>query len=140
NLIDSSSLQGSDPILSGATGRLWLSSDHHLRLELQSDGGDAEVVSDGTTVSVFDHSMNTAYRATLPKSTEKSPDKADAPPTLATIEQDLAKLMQHADVSGADPSTVAGRPAYTVRIAPKHAGGLLGGAELAWDAERGVPL
>jgi outer membrane lipoprotein-sorting protein len=139
-LIDSSSLQGSDPILSGATGRLWLGSDHRLRLELQSDGGDAQIVSDGTTVSVYDHAMNTAYTATLPKSADKAGDKPDAPPTLATIEQDLAKLMQEADVSGATPSTVAGRPAYTVRIGPKHAGGLLGAAELAWDAERGVPL
>ena len=34
----------------------------------------------------------------------------------------------------------AGQPAYTVRIAPKHDGGLLGAAELAWDAARGVPL
>jgi hypothetical protein len=35
---------------------------------------------------------------------------------------------------------VAGRPAYTVRITPRHDGGLLGGAEVAWDAEHGVPL
>ena len=33
-----------------------------------------------------------------------------------------------------------GRPSYTVRIAPKDDGGLLGAAELAWDAARGVPL
>ena len=32
-------MQGSDPILSGATGRLWLSARHRLRLELQSDNG-----------------------------------------------------------------------------------------------------
>src|SRR5439155_9873794 len=35
---------------------------------------------------------------------------------------------------------VAGRPAYTVRISPKRDGGLLGAAELAWDAVTGVPL
>ena len=36
NLIDSTALQGSDPLLSGATGRLWLSTaTHQLRLELQ---------------------------------------------------------------------------------------------------------
>src|SRR5438874_1293995 len=28
----------------------------------------------------------------------------------------------------------------TARIAPRHDGGLLGGVELAWDAEHGVPL
>src|ERR1700686_3180388 len=43
HLIDASNLQGHDPLLSGATGRLWLSGDR-LRLELQSDNGDAQVV------------------------------------------------------------------------------------------------
>src|SRR6476659_4198475 len=47
-LIDSSSLQGGGPILKGATGRLWLGDGHKLRLELQSDNGDAQIVSDGT--------------------------------------------------------------------------------------------
>ena len=46
NLIDASNFTGepSDPILQGATGRLWLSGDHRLRLELQSDNGDAQIV------------------------------------------------------------------------------------------------
>ena len=39
-----------------------------------------------------------------------------------------------------EPTSTAGRPSYTVRIAPKDDGGLLGAAELAWDAVRGVPL
>jgi hypothetical protein len=43
-------------------------------------------------------------------------------------------------VSDAQPSNVAGEPAYTVRVSPKHDGGLLGAAELAWDATHGVPL
>ena len=67
HLIDASSFQGSDPLLSGATGRLWLGAGHRLRLELQSDSGDVQIVSDGTTVSVYDASMNTVYRADLPQ-------------------------------------------------------------------------
>jgi hypothetical protein len=43
-------------------------------------------------------------------------------------------------VSGAQPTDVAGQPAYTVRIEPKQNGGLIGGAELAWDAIHGAPL
>jgi hypothetical protein len=43
-------------------------------------------------------------------------------------------------LSGAQPGTTAGRPSYTVRISPKDDGGLLGAAEVAWDAARGVPL
>jgi outer membrane lipoprotein-sorting protein len=139
HLIDSSSVQGSDPILSGATGRLWLGSGHRLRLELQSDSGDAQVVSDGTTVTVYDATMNTVYRADLPQDKTTS-DTADTPPTLASIQSDLTKLAEHWHISGAQPTGIAGQPAYTVRISPKHDGGLLGAAELAADANTGVPL
>ena len=56
------------------------------------------------------------------------------------IQKELSRLMEHAIVSGAEPSDVAGQPAYTVRIEPKQNGGLVGGAELAWDAVHGTPL
>jgi outer membrane lipoprotein-sorting protein len=138
NLIDSSSLNGGNPLLSGASGRLWMSGDR-FRLELQSSRGDAQVVSDGTTVSIYDASSNTVYRAALPKSKDATA-KAEGPPTLAAIEKKLTNLMQHATVSSALPTDVAGQPAYTVRVGPKHDGGLLGSAELAWDAVHGVPL
>ena len=49
-------------------------------------------------------------------------------------------VMRHANLSGATPTDVAGQPAYAVRISPSHDGGLVGGAELAWDAVHGVPL
>src|SRR6185436_2767668 len=47
---------------------------------------------------------------------------------------------QHLDISGATPTTAAGRPAYGATAAPKEAGGLLGSARLEWDAQQGVPL
>jgi outer membrane lipoprotein-sorting protein len=138
HLIDASSFQGSDPLLTGATGRLWLGAGHRLRLELQSDSGDVQIVSDGMTVSVYDASMNTVYRADLPQ--DKTATAAAAPPTLASIQDDLAKLAEHWNLSGAQPSSIAGHSAYTLRISPKHDGGLLGAAELAADANTGVPL
>ena len=48
--------------------------------------------------------------------------------------------MAHAQVSGALPSDVADQAAYTVRVSPRHDGGLLGAVEGAWDATHGVPL
>ena len=42
--------------------------------------------------------------------------------------------------STSNPTDVGGRPAYSVSISPKHDGGLLGSAQLAWDALKGVPL
>ncbi len=48
--------------------------------------------------------------------------------------------MGRVNLSGAQPTDVAGRAAYRVTISPKHDGGLLGSAQLAWDATMGVPL
>ncbi|MEA2251292.1 MAG: hypothetical protein QOI62_2893 [Solirubrobacteraceae bacterium] len=139
HLIDAASLQGSDPLLTGATGRLWAAGDR-LRLELQASdarggAGDVQVVVDGDRLSVIDSGSNTVYRATLPKRHPAGPV-----PSLARIQDALTKLAAHADVSGARPGDVAGQPAYTVRMSPSHDGGLLGGVEVAWDAEHGVPL
>lgn len=140
-LVDSGSIQGSDPLLSGATGRLWIGSGRRFRLELQSERGDAQIVSDGTTLSLYDPSMRIAYRVALP--TRGKPDTAETSqtvPTIAEIQQEIDKLVQHVTLSTALPSDVAGRAAYTVRVTPQRDGGLLGRAELAWDAARGVPL
>jgi outer membrane lipoprotein-sorting protein len=141
-LVDSAAVQGSDPLLSGATGRLWVGAGHRFRLELQSDRGDVQVVSDGTTLGVYDPGLDLAYRVVLPRpAAGAEPSRPDAgPPTLAQVQDDLGRLMRHAVVSGARPTDVAGRPAYDVRVSPRRDGGLLGGAELAWDAVRGVPL
>jgi outer membrane lipoprotein-sorting protein len=139
NLLPSGSLpEGvSSPMITGADGRLWLSGDGKVRLELQSDAGDAQIVSDGSRFMVYDASANTAYTGAL------SPDKAqhaETAPTLAGIDKGLADLGRMWTLSGARPGTTADQPSYTVRISPKDDGGLLGAAELAWDAARGVPL
>jgi outer membrane lipoprotein-sorting protein len=131
--------QGSSPLLKGATGRLWLAADGHARLELQSESGDAQILSDGKQVTVYDPSTNTVYKAALPA--EKAPaSEPHTPPTLADIQAKIAELTKAWNLSGAQPTNTAGQPSYTVRISPKDDGGLLGAAELAWDAARGVPL
>jgi hypothetical protein len=141
HLIDASNIQGSDPLLQGAHGRLWMSSDHRLRLELQSDNGDAQVVVNNRSFSVYDPTSNTAYEGTLPaQASDKSTTTADKLPSIASIQKDLGSLAQHLDLSGAIPGDIAGQPVYTVRISPKHSGGLLGDAQIAWDAVHGVPL
>ncbi len=142
HLIDASNLQGHDPILSGATGRLWLSGDR-LRLELQSDNGDAQVVLGNGSFWISEPSSNTVYEGKLPADHGRgaSPNAdTGAIPSVARIQSELAKLMGHVSVSGAIPTDVAGQPTYTVRISPKHDGGLLGAGELAWDAAKGTPL
>jgi outer membrane lipoprotein-sorting protein len=141
HLIDAASLQGSDPLLTGAKGRLWATGDK-LRLELQAssaDGraGDVQVLLNGDRLTVIETATNTVYRAKLPQDKKTGSEPV---PSLARIQSVLTHLTENATLSGAQPSDVAGRPAYTVRITPRHDGGLLGGAEVAWDAEHGVPL
>jgi len=147
HLIDSSAIQGSDPILTGATGRLWLG-DHRMRLELQSANGDVELLLDHGRFWISYPAANTVYQGTLPKGLlggSGAADKAKAPadhaiPSIAEIQKTLARLMQKVNLSGAIPGDVAGQPAYTVKFSPQHDGGLLGSAQIAFDAIRGVPL
>jgi outer membrane lipoprotein-sorting protein len=160
HLIDSSNVQGADPILTGATGRLWLSTrEHRLRLELQSDRGDAQLVFNNGSFWVYDPSANTVYEGTLPKDALRNhaqgkggprnqgpatqgprSEGTEKIPSTTQIQSDLNRLARRLDLSGAIPGDVAGHAAYTVRVGPKHSAGLLGAAELAWDAIKGVPL
>jgi outer membrane lipoprotein-sorting protein len=125
-------------LMSGASGRLWLTNDGRGRIELQSDAGDVQIVWNKGTVSVYDASSNTVYRASLPPQHGSAHDSGA--PAVAQIDDVLAKLGLHWAFSAAEPTDVAGRAAYAVSASPKHDGGLLGSLRLAWDAAQGVPL
>jgi outer membrane lipoprotein-sorting protein len=148
-LISGSNVQGADPLLTGASGRLWATSDGNLRIELQADSNaegatsDSQVLSDGHSWSAYDSGSNTVYKGTLPADhgdANGSSSAKEQPPSLDQVKKGIAKLAEHAAVSEAQPTDIAGQPAYTVRVEPKSNGGLLGGAELAWDAVHGTPL
>jgi outer membrane lipoprotein-sorting protein len=154
----------SSPLVSGASGRLWIAADGRVRLELQSEKGDTQILYDGHTITLYDASSNTLYRYTPPpgswdEGTNQSSGNSSSPatgsgsgapatgsakhhgiPTVQEIQEGISHVMQHATLSAATPTDVAGQPAYTVRISPSHNGGLVGGAELSWDANTGVPL
>jgi outer membrane lipoprotein-sorting protein len=143
NLLPSGSLPGaSSALTSGADGRLWLTKDGRFRLELQSSSGDAQITGDDERITVFDSASNTVYKATLPAepADARKPERAHENPTIAKIQQGLDRLAKLWTVSDAQPTSTAGQPTYTVRVAPKDDGGLLGAAELAWDSVTGVPL
>ena len=146
HLVDASSIQGTDPLLAGASGRLWASPDGggKLRLELQSEaggGGDTQVLVSENHFQIYDGGSETVYEGTLPEEDGKdSGSQEHGVPALGQIEAKIGEVEEHAELSGATPSDVAGQPTYTLRVAPKHDGGLLGGAEVAWDANHGTPL
>jgi hypothetical protein len=142
HLLLSGAVPSSSPLISGATGRLW-AGDGRVRLELQADAGDTQITWDGHTLIVYDVSSSTAYELPVaaPSGNQSTTgEKAHAVPTVATISRQLTHLAQQVTLSGAIPGDIAGQPSYTVRVSPRHDGGLLGAVELAWDANHGVPL
>jgi outer membrane lipoprotein-sorting protein len=159
----------SSPLVTGGAGRLWVASDGRARIELQANNGDTEILYDGRAVSLYEPSSNTLYRYTLPTGSgaggtgSAGPDPGAAHsgldtaggvhlafaskpagphevPSVAKIEEAISHISAHATLSGAIPADVAGKAAYTVRISPSRNGGLIGGAELSWDASTGLPL
>jgi outer membrane lipoprotein-sorting protein len=135
----------SSPLVKGASGRLWIAKDGHVRLELQAEKGDTEILYDGKTITMYDAASNTLYRYTIPadSQTGTQPDTSTQQheaPSLAKIEEAITHIDEHAKLSEATPANVAGQPAYTVRISPKEPGSLIGGAELSFDSVHGVPL
>jgi outer membrane lipoprotein-sorting protein len=142
NLFSDTSIEGSDPLLTGATGRLW-AADGHLRIELQSDNGDGQIVLNGRSFWAYDPTSNTVYEGILPPQSSGSSAAdtgADTIPTVAEIQDRLNRLSRHVNVSGATPTDVGGQPAYTVSLTPKTGAGLIGSAQLSFDANHSVPL
>lgn len=143
NLLSSAGLTQSDPLISGASGRLWMTSDGALRIELQTTGGglDSQIVMDQHTISVYDGTQNVVYRITLPAGDASSgATSTGGIPSVAEIQSRLDALAAHLNISGAIPGAVGGVPSYSVKISPQHDGGLLGDVQLDWDAANGVPL
>ena len=142
NLIDTSEIQGSDPLLTGGSGQLWASNEGQLRVELYGNNGDPEIVVNHGSWWVYDPTLQTVYEGKLPagsSATDKS-GRSEALPSIAQIQSDLNKLAAHLTIGPAIPTDTGGQPTYTVRISPRHDAGLLGKLQLAFDAAKGVPL
>jgi hypothetical protein len=142
HLVPSGALPDSaQPLLAGATGRLWATGGK-VRLELQAENGDTEIGFDGRTLVVYDVAKSTAYEMQVPRhhGTHHSSESHHGVPSIARIQRGLDRLASHVTLSAAIAGSIAGQPAYTVRVSPKHDGGLLGAVELAFDANHAVPL
>jgi len=147
NLLDAGAVPSGTrgPLIDGAQGRVWVARDGRFRLELQSDGGgDAQITYDGRTAALYDPEGNTVYRFRVPAHKKdgkaRNRHRGNGVPTIAAIQRVINRVARYVDIAGPTPGNTAGQPSYTVRVSPKRDGGLVGAAELAWDAVRGVPL
>ena len=142
NLFSGMTTDQSSALLKGGSGRLWLAP-HKLRVELQSDNGDAQVVFNQGKGFVYDGPSDTAYTFAAPagkKDSARRGKDSGAVPTVAQIEKKLTQAQRDVAIGGPDSQVIGGQPAYEVRVTPKQSGGLVGAAQFAWDAANGVPL
>jgi len=123
-------------MLAGGTGRLW-AADGHLRVDLRARGGDRlRVVARGRGFWAYQSRTKRVFRGQLPAATGGT---AARRPSAAAIGRLIGVMRRHATLSRAVPGVVAGRPAYTVRVAPRRARAM-GHGTFSWDADHGVPL
>ncbi len=125
--------------LSGATGSVWVGGGR-ARLVLNSQLGTTALAYDGHQVTLYDRKNHVAYILPVKHHEKAGASTEHNVPTMAAISHALSEAAKFAVISGAIPSNVAGREAYTVHVSPRHNGGLFGEFDLAWDAAHGVPL
>jgi hypothetical protein len=116
-------------------GTLRMTSSGRFALSLGSRAGRVRITGDRHRVTLYDERSHTEYR--LPVDLDVGPGGRDG---FQGMQRMMSALARSFDVAAPEPGHVGGRPAYTTRITPRDDGGLLGAAELSWDAERPVPL
>jgi outer membrane lipoprotein-sorting protein len=138
-------------MLSGShTIRLWLADPAHLRLALPVPLGETDVIRDGSTAWVWRSSSNSVQKIMLPAGgpggAPASPAAgAGATPTPLTPQQAVQRILTAVgpttSVTSGPTTTVAGRDAYQLVVAPKDSRSLVGRVVVQLDARHpGVPL
>jgi hypothetical protein len=128
--------------LNGATGTVWAGKGG-VRMVVRSEFGTTEIGFSKGRLVLYDRHHRVAYVLPLPShhSSHKAKEhKAESGGKTVDVGHLLNRLRVGAIVSGAIPGDIAGRPEYTVRLSPRHNGGLFGAFELAWDAAHRIPL
>ena len=135
HLVSGADVQGADPILSGASARLWASSDGHLRLELRrtrtprappaKPGAFGWPSRLGLSLRVQHGLRGILSRRPRRSGCRKLGERAAAIPRRNRAGHREAGRARMS--SGAQPTDVAGQAAYTVRVEPKSNGGLSAG-------------
>jgi outer membrane lipoprotein-sorting protein len=123
--------------------RVWYAGDDKQRVALLGSLGETDVVRNGTTAWVWSSESNSATRFTIPAG-KAGKDEADELPAGVTPQQAADMALKALDpttkVTTSSTTSVAGRSAYELVLAPKDTRALVGQVRLAVDAQTSVPL
>jgi outer membrane lipoprotein-sorting protein len=131
-------------LLTGShTLRVWYAGEDKQRVALLGSLGETDLVRNGTNAWLWTSDTNSATHLTVPAG-KAGADKADQLPAGVTPQQAAEAALKALDpttqVTTASTSSVAGRDAYELVLAPKDNRALVGQVRLAVDAKTSVPL
>jgi outer membrane lipoprotein-sorting protein len=138
---------GSSSLTSLLTGshtlRVWYAGDDKQRVALLGSLGETDVVRNGTDAWVWSSESNSATHYTVPAG-KAGKDEADDLPAGVTPQQAADMALKALDpttkVSTSSTTSVAGRSAYELVLAPKDSRALVGQLRLAVDSQTSMPL
>jgi outer membrane lipoprotein-sorting protein len=138
---------GSSSLTSLLTGshtlRVWYAGDEKQRVALLGSLGETDVVRNGTNAWVWSSESNSATHFTVPAG-KAGKDEADGLPAGVTPQQAADMALKALDpttkVSTSSTTSVAGRSAYELVLAPKDTRALVGQLRLAVDSQTSMPL
>jgi outer membrane lipoprotein-sorting protein len=131
-------------LLTGShTLRVWYAGDEKQRVALLGSLGETDVVRNGTNAWVWSSDSNSATHFTVPAG-KAGAKEADNLPAAVTPQQAADMALKALDpttkVSTSSTTSVAGRSAYELVLAPKDTRALVGQVRLAVDGQTSVPL
>ncbi|HEX9122361.1 MAG TPA: sigma-E factor regulatory protein RseB domain-containing protein [Actinomycetota bacterium] len=125
-------------LVSDSRFRVWRSPDG-VRVAQLLPFGECDAVANPTDAWFWDSNRSTAWHASIPAAST-SPGIPTLGDLADVVAKALHKLTPYAAVSLADPTVVAGRDAYVVRLSPTDAHTLIGHVDVAIDAATRLPL
>ena len=131
-------------LLTGShTLRVWYAGDEKQRVALLGSLGETDIVRNGTNAWVWSSDSNSATHYTVPAG-KAGKKEADELPAGVTPQQAADMALKALDpttkVSTSSTTSVAGRSAYELVLAPKDTRALVGQVRLAVDAQTSMPL
>ena len=127
-------------LLTGShTIQVWYASPQRYRLAVPQSLSETDVVRNGSTVWLWQSTLNTVTKFVMPATAAPSPQPSALTPQQAA-QQALNMVGPTTTVSVDSNVTVAGQPAYELVLAPEDSRSLVGQVRIAIDASNSVPL